>query len=140
MTSVEGEITSSLRFISYNVVSLNFVNNEAFEKAPVSIDFEVSSEIMKKSDTLADVKITLNIFPDSVKNNYPFTMVLSVIGNFEIENVNDSSSLFEVNAVAIMFPYLRALVSTITANANVPPLILPPINVVKLMKNKQDKI
>ena len=37
--------------------------------------------------------------------------------------------------MAILFPYIRALVSTFTANANVPPLILPPINVVNLIEN-----
>lgn len=37
------------------------------------------------------------------------------------------------NTVAILFPYIRALVSNYTANANVPPLILPPINVSKIL-------
>ena len=36
------------------------------------------------------------------------------------------------NATAIMFPYLRNLLSTITMNGNIPPYILPIVNVSKL--------
>ncbi|TSJ59961.1 hypothetical protein FPQ13_12760 [Allobacillus salarius] len=33
-------------------------------------------------------------------------------------------------------PYVRSLITTYTSNSNVPPLILPPINVVKMMEDK----
>lgn len=45
---------------------------------------------------------------------------------------------FKPNAVAILFPYVRALISSYTANANVTPLVLPPINVNQLLRNKKD--
>ena len=35
-----------------------------------------------------------------------------------------------------MYPYLRALVSTYTANSNVLPLILPAINVNAMLEEK----
>ena len=38
--------------------------------------------------------------------------------------------------MTILFPYLRALTSVYTTNANVGTLILPPINVVKYLENK----
>ena len=43
------------------------------------------------------------------------------------------------NAIAILYPYVRALISTYTANANINPLILPAINVNKLIENSEDK-
>ena len=39
-------------------------------------------------------------------------------------------------AIAILFPYLRAIVSTYTANANVVPVILPAMNINAYMRKK----
>ena len=38
-----------------------------------------------------------------------------------------------------MYPYLRAIVSTYTASANVSPVILPAINVNAMLKNKKEQ-
>ena len=85
------------------------------------------------------IKITLivDIFKDALKNNYPFEMNLEMTGFFETEN--GESDKFIKNAIAILYPYVRALISTYTANANINPLILPAINVNKLIENSEDK-
>ena len=67
-------------------------------------------------------------------------MSVCVIGIFETDNDIDDQlkeDLAEINSVAILFPYVRALVSNYTALANVSPLILPPINVIKYMEEKK---
>ena len=43
---------------------------------------------------------------------------------------------FEANAIAILFPYMRAIISTYTANANVAPVIIPPMNINAYLKEK----
>ena len=79
--------------------------------------------------------LDLKLFPEAEKNNYPFEMQLNVTGHFRVTSDGSANAddLFRVNAVAIRFPYLRALVTTFTANCNVPPLILPPVNVHKMI-------
>ena len=64
-----------------------------------------------------------------------------MIGFFELNEVEESKKQVyaEQNAVAILFPYLRALITTYTGMANVQPLILPPINVAKYIENKKKK-
>ena len=47
--------------------------------------------------------------------------------------------LLNKNAISILFPYVRALITTYTANSNVPALILPPINVNKLIEDKTNE-
>mgnify|MGYP000914382035 CR=1 FL=1 len=83
------------------------------------------------------VKASVDIFKDALKNNYPFEMNLEMTGFFETEN--GESDKFIKNAIAILYPYVRALISTYTANANINPLILPAINVNKLIENSEDK-
>lgn len=46
---------------------------------------------------------------------------------------------FYVNSIAILFPYVRAFISTITLQANVSPLILPTMNLVDLGDNLKKK-
>ena len=57
----------------------------------------------------------------------------------EEENTGENAAIenFKSNAVAILYPYARALVSTYTSNANIAPLILPTINVNQFLKNKE---
>ena len=40
----------------------------------------------------------------------------------------------KVNAAAILYPYVRAAISMLTTLANVPPVVLPPVNFVKLFE------
>lgn len=41
-------------------------------------------------------------------------------------------SFFFANAIAILFPYVRAFVSTLTLQANVVPIVLPTMNLTSL--------
>lgn len=131
------EAKSNLKFINYYVNNVEFYNNELFEEGTIEIDMKMNKDIKYLDDDENTVLVTVNakIFEGAEKNNYPFTMNISITGIFQIEDITDehSKELAEVNSIAILFPYLRSLVSTYTANANVPPLILPPINVLKLV-------
>lgn len=61
-----------------------------------------------------------------------------VEGYFEsnFDQQEDKISQYGKNAVAILFPYVRALVSSFTSNANVTPLILPTVNVNRLLEQE----
>lgn len=39
---------------------------------------------------------------------------------------------FYPNSIAIIFPYIRAFVSTLTLQANIPPMVLPTLNLTSL--------
>ena len=58
-------------------------------------------------------------------------------GNFVIPNaksLDDIPEFFYRNALAILFPYLRAFISVLTLQANIPPLVLPTYNLSELEK------
>jgi preprotein translocase subunit SecB len=45
---------------------------------------------------------------------------------------NDLPPFFFSNSIAILFPYIRAMVSTLTLQANIPPIVLPTMNLTSL--------
>lgn len=132
------EVSSGLRFINYVVNRIEFYNNEYYDEDQVKVDFHIAKEIeyMDDEDNTIFVTLDVKIFDNAKEKNYPFSMNISMTGIFEIDNIDKRTMFAEVNAIAILFPYLRAIVSTYTANANVTPLILPPINVVKLIQDQ----
>ena len=56
----------------------------------------------------------------------PFNLKTRLVGVFEAEEVEDEQELV-INMTEIVYPYLRAAVSSLTANAFINPLILPVI-------------
>lgn len=128
-------VKSVLKFNDYFVNNIEFNRNRSFREAPVKIDFDIKREIIFKDNKKILVTLMTRIFPNAEENNYPFEMNLSVTGVFEFEECGSDTAkaLAEINAVAILFPYIRALITTYSSNANVTPVILPPINVVKLI-------
>ncbi len=64
------------------------------------------------------------------------------VANFKFENVASIENIpnyFYQNSIAIVFPYIRAFISTVTLQANINPLVLPTFNLSSLaeplMKN-----
>ena len=131
---------SSLRFIDYIVDEVSFKNNYG-QSDEFEIDFDIKTSVNYKDDNKFILKLNLNLFDNKVnKEDAPFFMSVCVIGIFETDKDIDDQlkeDLAEINSVAILFPYVRALVSNYTALANVSPLILPPINVIKYMEEKK---
>ena len=59
----------------------------------------------------------------------PFNVKARLVGVFEAEDVNDDVDKQDlvINMTEIVYPYLRAAVSALTANSFINPLILPVI-------------
>lgn len=56
---------------------------------------------------------------------------VSCVANFSFDQIDTLGQIpdyFYPNSLAIMFPYIRAFVSTISLQANVQPIVLPTIN------------
>ena len=127
-------LKSALIFNKYVVDKVSFIRNENYDfEQKTSINFSIAKDV-KKSENNMQITLNTKIFENAKKNNYPFEMEVQITGFFLVENENGID--FEPNAIAILYPYIRAIVSTYTANANVNALILPPINVNKLFDKK----
>lgn len=127
---------SSLRFENYKVNKIEFKANEIKQQKQVwNLKFNINNttEVNKERNRM---KITLAINMFEGVENAPFSMNVEISGFFELVGEDDITR-YEANAIAIMYPYLRAIVSTYTASANVSPIILPAINVNAMLENKK---
>lgn len=136
----QNKITSSLRFDNYIVDKVYFKNNQKYEGDEISLDFSVFPDITVSDDKeKMVVELTVNIFDDAVEKNYPFEMSVTVIGFYSMHAPGEDILKYKKNAIAILYPYIRAIVSSYTANANINPLLLPAINVNKLIEVQEAK-
>lgn len=116
--------------------NLNFNSDEA-----VDIDFNIdaSFEINDEKKYMVTV-LDVTVFDQPVENNYPFRMYVQLAGMFSMSEGNiEDIEKFKPNSISILFPYVRSLITSFTANANVTPLILPTINInAYINHNKKD--
>lgn len=126
------DYTSDLIFFGYKVDNILFKRNDFFSDREIEIDAKYGYKISKilEKPNQSNISIRIILFENAAQNDYPFEMVVELTGYFEAEKIDS----FVTNSVAILFPYLRAIVSTYTALANITPLILPPINILKLIE------
>ena len=63
-----------------------------------------------------------------------FSIHESPEGQYDVEAVDRA---LRENTLAVLFPYVRAALSTITATANIPVYVLPVFNIVELLREKE---
>lgn len=123
----------AIRFLDYRVSKVEFYLNKT-EKQSNELNVEVSSD--KEVDTeLKNMLVELNVEIGD-KEESPFFMSICLEGLFELSQdyLEYDINVFYSNALSILYPYVRAIVSTYTAGANIKPVILPTINIKKMLK------
>ena len=130
---------SKLRFNSYLVKDINFVLNENYESyEDLELDLQFNHEIqLDYEGKKAIIILECTVFENYIENNFPFKLEVGLVGFFEFDtdlSEKETEVILETNGTAILFPYLRTLISTITTNACIPPLIIPTMNISKMIK------
>ena len=123
----------AIKFLDYRVSKVEFYLNKT-EKQSNELNVEVSSD--KEFDKeLKNMLVELNVEIGD-KDESPFFMSICLEGLFELSQdyLDYDINLFYSNALSILYPYVRAIVSTYTAGANIKPVILPTINIKKMLK------
>ncbi len=89
----------------------------------------VTRTIDKIDDNRADVRVDITI-ENKEGAAFPVDIKVSVSGIFGIGNIpeEDRKEFLEIDGFNIVFPYARAMVSGITAQAMMPSILLPPID------------
>ena len=57
----------------------------------------------------------------------------------DIHSLNDIPDFFYSNSIAILFPYVRSFISSVTLQANVMPIVLPVMNLSSLQETLKNK-
>ena len=127
---------SVLTFHDYYVIKMEYNKNVGFisDGNQLDVTLQFLHDVLK-TETNYEVTLGVKILA-SEELPTPFNIEVIIIGVFSLE-VEDDVFIKE-NAVAILFPYLRSIVTTITANANIAPLVLPTVNVAEMLATKEE--
>lgn len=121
--------------------------NYKFTKATLNFDIKKDAEFVidfKPSGKLKEIKGTYDLsFDTIVKCEETDTIIVEVsciaqfsfMDRIKFEEIPD---FFYPNSLAILFPYIRAFVSTLSLQANSSPMILPTVNLMGLTEKLRD--
>ncbi len=133
---VKQSIVSQLKQHDLYIKKIEFIREKAVPEKIVA-DFDVNYNYLK--DNVVSVELKGEI---KSENGLFFEIVL--IGEFELMNYSEipltaAKNILEQNTVAIMFPFLRSEITIISAQPNMPSLVLPPLNINALLNDKNKK-
>jgi preprotein translocase subunit SecB len=134
---------SEMKLLNYKVLKTTFELNEDFEFKPGKIDIQPSfkRDVLKIDNQHYKIALGIKISKEINKGPIPFDAEVVISSVFELPNWESeaANSIAVNNATAIMFPYLRTLMATLTMNGNVPPYMLPIMNISILLTDPKKK-
>lgn len=132
-----------LKFNGYTVKEMNYKRNPKFKpnkknKVKLNPTFDSQNNI-EKNKIIVDLKIKAGSVDDT---SIPFLVSCSIQGIFEYNADEDKNnvgidSFIHNNAVAILYPYARAIIATLTASSNeFPGYNMPTVNIAEVLKKE----
>ncbi len=105
------------------------------EVGSMNIDIDVHGYVYAKNNTFQ-----LDLITKVWDDKEVFNALVHGVGIFEFENLDDENidSYFYLNAPAILFPYIRAYVTSLTALSGLNPITLPTLNLESLKEKLKD--
>lgn len=117
---------TKLRFHGVEIINVNF---QAIgpQTSELAINIECNPKVFYPLDNKNTFRIIMDI---QLKGEQCFELIIRAIGNFETDSEIDAELkrvFVNSNAPAIMFPYVRSFITTLTANLGniVGPLVIP---------------
>jgi len=128
---------------------LKIILIESFFKREPHIDFDnkklhsnINIDVQNSIENSNVLYVTVIMdFDTSVDNKKLISSKIKMLGIFEFgEKLTLSIDNFaNINAPAIIFPFIREHLSNVSMKAGIQPILLPPINFVELAKDKKKK-
>ena len=111
-------------------------NKEFVFKDKVQLEMNNNIHIIKNSDEQKNdsiIVLNIGIFASKNLSDVPFRLDLEIEGHFMWDDkLTDDAfqldSMLKQNAPAILYSYLRPIITLITVEANMPPLVIPLMN------------
>ncbi|MEJ7541598.1 MULTISPECIES: protein-export chaperone SecB [Staphylococcus intermedius group] len=135
---------AAINFINYVVDTMYYKTNPNFDidnNEDIIIDEEVDAHInIIDNEKTAIITLRSEL---KEKDSVPFSFEVRIVGYFEFDEKEsdgvDFKDLLKTNAVAILFPYLRAIVSELTGKSNrFPNYNMPVRNIAREMAEKNN--
>lgn len=133
---------SILSFNHYDVLETVYKFNPSKEEGSIEITPSFKLDIQYNDEKRSEAALIFSVeIGDEGLEEYAFYVKAVIIGVFALE-IDDSeqsnehliNDLYKKNAVAILYPYMRSLVSDLSSKGSEMPLTLPPINVASMIE------
>lgn len=127
---MENKAAFSLEKYFFPKVDINLENKNSSD---LSISFDPTGKFLSDSSTY-ELKFIFNALTEGSEK--PF-ITIECFASFKFDNIkhiDEIPTYFYRNSIAIIFPYVRAFISMVTLQANIPPVVLPTMNLSSLEK------
>lgn len=127
----------------YSVDYIKFNRNNNFvqkKEIPFTYNIKMNNSIsMEQKEILTS--IIIKVFDKT--ESYPYFIDVKITGLFTFEEADTNKNIIDhfskINAPAIIYPYARSLIQSITAQAGGPTLTLPVVNIAETIKKTKGK-
>ncbi len=119
---------SQLKLVDLMIVESSFSRTEK-EIQDAALEMEIEKDIQKQSEDQYEITLAVRL---KEKNNQINVYVKSK-AHFTTQQEN--TNLIEKNTIAIIFPYVRSHISSITSQPGMMPIVLPPMNIAAMLKD-----
>ncbi len=111
------------------------IKNNDLPAGQFQVDPVLSKKVEKLDDTHYAVRLLLEL-KNTEEKPFPIELTVRLTGIAETSNVPEQAldDFLNVQAVQIMFPYIRTMVTSLTSAALMQPLILPFVDVRQLFQ------
>ena len=124
-----------IQFQGYRLTDIAYRCDDSFEfpkEQPIAYAFNFQKSVAMPTKHEMRVKLRANVFwpHDGNAENAPFRISVEIAGLFTSED--SIHPKWEVNALAILFPYVRGLISSISSQSGREPVLLPTVNIAEM--------
>ena len=122
------------------LIQIKFETNKEYDfEDAIALEINNSVNVIRNSDGnphQAIVNLTVGVFSTKELKEVPFKIEMAIEGSFTWDedlqkNTKLLNNMLKQNSPAILYRYLRPLITMITAEADMPPLVTPLMNFVE---------
>lgn len=136
----------ALREIACSAASFRQIDNGLSAQhvaLPSDISIKLLVNVRPSKETDDRVKVELRVILESnAEAGQLYDVDVTYWGDFQLGDLPDGLTpdrFARQNAIAIMFPYVREAISSLTGRGSAGPVFLPPINIVALVGHASEK-
>lgn len=127
--------SSIFQFKGFTIVRTLIERDEKESSKKITLSFSPKG-IIKKKESIFQLHLGVKIEDE----NKSLKIEIDAVGSYLFDNkegIENLSKFFYINAPALLFPYIRAYVSTLTNLSGFEPINLPTLNMTRLGKDLQ---
>ena len=122
------------------LIQIKFETNKEYDfEDAIALEINNNVNVIRNSDGnphQAIVNLTVGVFSTKDLKEVPFKIEMAIEGSFTWDedlqkNTKLLNNMLKQNSPAILYSYLRPLITMITAEADMPPLVIPLMNFVE---------